>query len=276
MSDQGKNKVAVRFVPCQNDEAAGREAALLVARTLRQKPHAAIVFPTGNTPLPMYRFLRRMPSSLWVHSRLFHLDEYVPPDDAPGSTQYESYRAYMRRELFRHVGGRHYEMADYIARPEDYDALLRADHGPDLVVLGIGGNGHIAFNEPGSARDAPTRMVDLAEETIRDNFGALGQQGYPTRAATLGMDTILQARRIVLLATGEAKRPLVERAFDPVPPPTPDYPASWLKTHPHVTVITDFPISESIQAVAMPEPERHEPLQTPDNTAPCVSDGDRS
>lgn len=230
----------VRFVQCEDNEAVGRAAAELVEKTLLQKPDASIVFPTGNTPLRMYQALRRTPYSLWARSRLFHLDEYVPPAGYQGPVKYESYQEYMRRELFDCVGGEKYYMQHYMDRLGEYDRLVKANGGPDLVILGIGGNGHVAFNEPGSAKDAPTRIIELEERTIRDNFGSVGKRGYPTRAATLGLDTILQAKHILLLATGEGKRAVVEKAFAPETPPSSECPASWLKNHPNVTVLTDF------------------------------------
>jgi glucosamine-6-phosphate deaminase len=240
MREDSKKVSGVRFIQCVNDEAVGREAAELVEQTLRQKPNAAIVFPTGNTPLRMYQALRRTPYSLWAQSRLFHLDEYVPPKDYQGPTSYEAYEEYMRRELFDCVGGQKYYVKHYLDRLDEYDRLIRQSGGPDLVILGIGGNGHVAFNEPGSSKDAQTRLIDLEDRTIRDNFGSTGKRGFPTQAATLGLDTVLRAKHIILLATGEKKRAIVERAFNPNTPPSADCPASWLKTHPNVTVVTDF------------------------------------
>lgn len=242
MREENKPVSGVRFIQRPNDEAVGQEAARLVEQTLQQKPNASIVFPTGNTPLRMYQALRRTPYSLWAQSRLFHLDEYVPPAGYQGPTKYETYEEYMRRELFDCVGGQKYYVKHYLNRLDEYDRLIRQNNGPDLVVLGIGGNGHVAFNEPGSAKDAKTRLIELEDQTIRDNFGSVGKRGFPTQAATLGLDTVLQAKHIILLATGEKKRAIVEKALNPKTPPSADCPASWLKQHPNVTVITDFPV----------------------------------
>jgi glucosamine-6-phosphate deaminase len=231
------------FIERPSEEAVGREAAETVEKTLKQKPNASIVFPTGNTPLRMYQALRRTPYSLWSQARLFHLDEYVPPEGYQGPIKYETYEEYMRRELFDCVGGQKYYMRHYLNRLDEYERLISQDDGPDLVILGIGGNGHIAFNEPGSPQNAPTRIITLEAQTIRDNFGATGKRGYPTQAATLGLDIILRARHIMLLAVGHKKQAIIRKAFDPKNPPSSDCPASWLKEHPHVTVITDFRVS---------------------------------
>lgn len=218
----------------------GKEAAHLVLQTLQAKPTASIVFPTGNTPLRMYQNLRRTPYSFWSDSRLFHLDEYVRPENYAAPLPYETYEDYMRRELWDEVGGQKFYMAHYIEQLAEYDRLVLQDGGPDLVILGIGGNGHVAFNEPGSLNTAPTRRIKLADSTMRDNFGGVGRRGFPTQAATLGLATILQAKHILMLATGGKKRDIIEKSFNPMIPPSVDCPASWLKEHPHVTVITDF------------------------------------
>jgi glucosamine-6-phosphate deaminase len=229
----------VCFIQLKDADAVGQEAALQVERVLIEKPGASIVFPTGKTPLPMYRHLRRIPYLRWISSRLFHLDEYIRPYKT-GPIPYELYADYMNRELWGCVGGQKFYFAHYTERLEEYDALVRANGGPDLVILGIGSNGHIAFNEPGSPPDAPTRKIDLADQTLISNFGDVGKPGYPKQAATIGLKTILGARKIILLATGQGKQEIVRGALDPAVPPSLNCPASWLKQHPCVTVIADF------------------------------------
>jgi glucosamine-6-phosphate deaminase len=239
------NMPGSRFIQEPDSEAVGLKAAGLIAEQLAEKPDSSIVFPTGKTPLPMYRALRHQPELSWRQSRLFHLDEYVRPPDATGPLKYETFEAYMRRELWDYIDGKKFYFSHYTADPAAYEQLVRAQDGPDLVILGIGKNGHIAFNEPGSAPDSPGRLIQLTEETINSNFGhspasASTRTGYPTQAVTLGLKTILAARRLILLATGTGKRLIVQRAFDPTTPPDTTCPASWLKRHPNVTVLTDF------------------------------------
>ena len=231
----------IQFLECNSGESVCLEAAAMVEQLLQEKPNASIVFSTGNTPLRMYQALRKTPYSVWAQSRLFHLDEYMPPPGTEKPYAYQTYEEYMKRELWDYVDGKKYFAKDYLNNPNEYDQLVRANNGPDLVILGVGSNGHIAFNEPDSDPDAPTRLVALEEQTIWDNFGSLNKRGFPTRAITLGLGTIFQAKRIILLATGSKKHNIIRKAFDPQTPPSANCPASWLKRHPNITVITDFP-----------------------------------
>jgi glucosamine-6-phosphate deaminase len=235
------------FVRLPDAQAVGTQAALLVARQLAEKPESSIVFPTGKTPLPMYAALRTMPDVDWSQSRLFQLDEYMPPAQAvPGvnAPSYETFAAFMERELWGTVAGRKYYIQDYLNNTQAYERLLTEGGGPDLLILGIGGNGHVAFNEPGSLPDSTMRVIDLEEQTIQSNFGQTGKS-VPTQAMTLGLKNILQARRILLMATGTGKQEIVRRAFQPDVPPSVECPASWLKRHPCVTVMTDFEVESA-------------------------------
>jgi len=246
----------LRLIHHQNAAAVGLAAAQLVAEQLQQKPDASIVFPTGNTPLPMYSALRTLPDVNWQYSRLFQLDEYLPPNG--GEPGYETFAAYMQRELWEHISGQKFYIRNFFDEPEAYERLVIRDQGPDLVILGIGANGHVAFNEPGSRPDSPTRIIALTEQTLRSNFGQAHtetsveknppvqdnhQLELPRQAMTLGLRTILSARKILLLATGKNKQPILTRALNPVNPPALDCPASWLKTHRNLVVFTDFPVS---------------------------------
>jgi glucosamine-6-phosphate deaminase len=232
----------LRIVRKENAAAVGQEAAEIVAEHLTRKPDSAIVFPTGKTPLPMYRALRSMPRIEWSHSRLFQLDEYIPPhpERAP---RYETFADFMRRELWTHIDGKKHYLQDYFSDPATYEHLVTEGGGPDLVILGIGANGHVAFNEPGSLPDSPIRRIDLTEETLRSNFGAIGLDECPHQAITMGLKTILGAKQVLLLATGAGKCDIVQLAFDPKTPPSLEYPASWLKIHPNTLVLCDFEVS---------------------------------
>jgi glucosamine-6-phosphate deaminase len=250
----------LRLIHHQNATAVGLAAAQLVAEQLQQKPDSSIVFPTGNTPLPMYSALRTLSKVDWGHSRLFQLDEYLSPSQ--GEPGYETFAAYMQRELWEHVSGQKFYIRDFIEDPEAYERLVsmsqQGAQGPDLVILGIGANGHVAFNEPGSRPDSQTRIIDLTEQTLRSNFGQAHIETsveknppvqdkhrleLPRQAMTLGLRTILSARKILLLATGKNKHAILARALNPVSPPALDCPASWLKTHRNLVVLTDFPVS---------------------------------
>jgi glucosamine-6-phosphate deaminase len=214
--------------------------AELVANRLRARPELRLILPTGHTPRGMYAALRAhaaegsLPSE---RATLFQLDEYlgIGPDDP------RSYRAYLARELgdigfgtFRSLDGATDDPAVESAR---HQAGL--DEAPiDLVVLGIGRDGHIAFDEPGSPIDSGTRRVCLHEATRADaaaDFG--GIDAVPTEALTVGLRTLKSAREIILLVSGEAKAPALAAALEGEPGP--ECPASLIRDHPRLTVIAD-------------------------------------
>ena len=215
-------------------------AAELVANRLRARPGLRLILPTGHTPLGMYAALRAHASDGSLpteRATLFQLDEYrgLGPDDP------RSYRAYLAHELdgvafgaFRGLDGATEDVEAECAR---HQAML--DEQPiDLVVLGIGRDGHVAFDEPGSPLDAGVRRVRLHETTRADaaaDFG--GPSAVPTEALTVGLRTLGAARELVLLASGEAKAHALAAAVDG--DRDPDCPASLLRDHPRLTVIVD-------------------------------------
>ncbi len=234
-------------------QAVGDAAADTVIETLKIKPDAVIVFPTGNTPLPMYAELRKADLD-WSRSHLFHLDEYVPTTphyDNPGLHQAQTYGAYMNRELWGcpalRTADRHY-FQDYIHKPVRYEAQIEALGGADLIILGIGLNGHIAFIEPGFDPKPESQVwqahrIQLAETTINANFPDKRQTGFAEEAVTLGLQTILSAKQVLLLASGENKIPVIREAFSAQKrhqPPTVSLPASYLRAHPNLTIIANF------------------------------------
>jgi glucosamine-6-phosphate deaminase len=223
-------------------------ASTLAARlieTISLKPRSVLGLPTGRTPVALYQHLRELTwrgHVDWSHVRTFNLDEFVGfgPGD-PGS-----YRQYMQAELFDHVridpanigmlNGRAVNLAAECAR---YEAAIAAAGGIDIQVLGIGANGHIGFNEPADALDANTHVAELQVETRESNAGLFDGdvQRVPSRALSMGMATILSARAIVLMATGEEKAAAVAGMVDGLI--TTRLPASFLQVHPRVTVMLD-------------------------------------
>jgi len=172
----------------------------------------------------------------------FNLDEYWPI--APESDG--SFHRFMRERLFDHVdiGASRWHLPDGAAAEErldeecaDYEARIEAAGGIDLQLLGIGENGHLAFNEPGSSRSGRTRRVRLAASTRRANRFAFPDREVPTDALTMGLGTILDARSLIVLVSGEAKAPALTRALTGVIGP--ESPASFLRDHAHVTVHAD-------------------------------------
>ena len=212
----------------------------LVANRLRARPALRMILPTGHTPLGMYAVLRAHAADGSLNAgraALFQLDEYagLGPEDA------RSYGAYLRRELagvdlgaFHGLDG---AAPDPDAECARHQALL--DDAPiDLVVLGIGRDGHVAFDEPGSPVGAGTRVVSLQPVTRQDaapDFGGL--EGVPRSALTVGLRTLMQARELLLLASRDGKaaalRAMLESAKDPA------CPASLIRDHPRLTVVAD-------------------------------------
>jgi glucosamine-6-phosphate deaminase len=234
----------MRVLVTPDYRALSQAAAQLVIKTINTRRHLKLGLPTGNTPLGMYEELvnRYRDEHLdFSQLRTFNLDEYLGlSNDHPNS-----YHTYMRRQFFDHVNvppanihipdGR--AETDPDMESERYENAIRDAGGIDLLIVGVGANGHIAFNEPGSAFDSRTRVVDLAPETIRNAQRYFGNEPIPARAITIGIGTILEARRILLLASGPSKVDAVERALHG--PIAESFPASALRLHQHVVVIVD-------------------------------------
>ncbi len=228
----------------RNYEEVSLEAALKVAETIRSKPDAVLGFATGSTPIGCYRELirmHRMEGLSFSKVSTFNLDEYVglSPDHP------QSYHYYMFQNLFNPVDVKRDNIHIPNGVAEDleeecrrYEDSIKQAGGIDLQLLGIGRNGHIGFNEPGSPFDSRTRVVKLSEQTRMDNarfFKSLGE--VPTHAITMGIATIMEAKRIILLASGEAKAEAVSKAIKG--PKTIMVPASALQDHPDCLFIID-------------------------------------
>jgi glucosamine-6-phosphate deaminase len=224
-------------------EVACLRVAEIAAGLLAAKPDAVLALPAGSTPRPVYGELARLHRGQglsFARATAFTLDEYAGiSGDHPAS-----FRRYMTEALYRHVDlapdrahSPDARAADLDAECERYEGAIAAAGGLDLCLLGVGGNGHIAFNEPGSPFDSRTRVVDLANETRAAAAAAFGTESAPARALTVGVATILGARRCVLLATGAAKADIVARAIET--PPSPDRPASALQLHADATFVLD-------------------------------------
>ncbi|MEU5111430.1 glucosamine-6-phosphate deaminase [Streptomyces longwoodensis] len=225
--------------------AGGGIVAEAMARLLRRKPGAVLGVATGSTPLPVYEALATKVRSGAVdvsRARIAQLDEYVGlPADHP-----ESYRSVLRREVLEPLGvgmdqflGPDGTADDVQGACEAYDAALAAAGGVDLQLLGIGTDGHIGFNEPCSSLASRTRIKTLTEQTRVDNarFFDGDIEQVPHHVITQGIGTILEARHLVLLATGEGKADAVAASVEG--PVASVCPASALQLHPHATVVVD-------------------------------------
>jgi glucosamine-6-phosphate deaminase len=225
-------------------EAVSIEAANMFADRLRKKPNLVVGLPTGSTPLGLYRQLTRMNKEKGLDfSKVttFNLDEYVglTPEDR------KSYHWFMWDNFFNHVNvdPRFVHIPDGMAVDIEvhcawYEEEIRRFGGIDLQVLGIGANGHIAFNEPSSSLGSRTRVKTLSTATRQDNaryFGSLDQ--VPKHALTMGIGTIMEARELLLIATGAAKADAIQAAVEG--PLTAMVPASMIQMHRECVVIVD-------------------------------------
>jgi glucosamine-6-phosphate deaminase len=243
--------------------AASRHVALQIDALVRQNIAAGrptvLGLATGSTPLGLYRELIRLHRDAGLDLSgvvTFNLDEYypMPPDDP------HSYRRFMRQQLFDHVNVRpeNIHIPDGTVPPERveeccrrYEQLIRQHGGIDLQVLGIGRTGHVGFNEPGATRHSRTRLVPLDPITRRDSAGSFGgEANVPLRAVTMGVGTILEAKRVVLLAFGEHKAGVVARALEGEVTDT--LPASFLQTHPDATAVLDRAAAAELTAFTRP------------------------
>lgn len=226
-------------------EELSREAARIVAHTVRSKPSATLGLATGSTTEGLYKELARLRKEDGLDfSKVvtFNLDEYLGlAGDHP-----QSFHCFMHENFFAHVNVRKENIhipdgtfeGDYEKYCTEYEAAIRQAGGIDLQVLGIGRNGHIGFNEPTSSFASRTRLKVLTSETIEDNRKSfLPGEEVPEGAVTMGIGTILEARRILILATGTAKAEAVEQAIEG--PITASLTASCLQLHPDVTFVID-------------------------------------
>jgi glucosamine-6-phosphate deaminase len=225
--------------------AAARALADAVVRAVAAQPRLVLGLPTGRTPVPFYRELVKA----YRENRLdlarvttFNLDEFVGvPPTHPGS-----YRAFMQRQLFGQVNlaPRKINFLDGMAVDSErecrrYERAIARAGGIDVMILGLGTNGHIGFNEPGRFLIAATHRTRLTQATRRANAALFDfrMADVPREALSIGIATILRARRIVLVATGAGKGRCVERML--TGPVTPALPASFLQLHPNTEVWLD-------------------------------------
>jgi len=217
--------------------------AEIIAREVQAKARPVLGLAAGRTMEAVYARLvekYRAERLDFSHCRTFNLDEYV---GLTGADKH-SYRHYMNRLFFNQVNInlRNTHLPDGAARDpaaecEGYERLIHEAGGIDLQLLGIGQSGHIGFNEPPSDASSRTRVVTLAPETIRQNAPLFGMNNMPSRAITMGVGTILAARKCLLLAIGEGKADIIRRTIEG--PVSASVPASALQLHPHCTIVLD-------------------------------------
>ncbi|QCB94102.1 glucosamine-6-phosphate deaminase [Cellulomonas shaoxiangyii] len=230
-----------------------RLAADAVQRLLTARPEAVLGLATGSSPLAVYDELARRHAEeglTFARARAFMLDEYVGlPADHP-----ERYRNVIERDLVSRVdlapGAVHGPdglAADLAGACASYERAIADAGGVDLQLLGIGTDGHVAFNEPGSSLASRTRIKTLTRQTREDNARFFGDDldAVPTHCLTQGLATILSARHLVLLAQGRHKAEAVHQLVEG--PVSAMWPATVLQMHPHVTVLVDEPAASRLQ-----------------------------
>jgi len=240
----------VRIIVEDTEEQFHVASALEVTKQVVAKPDSVVTFAGGETTVGLHRELIHLCRQWRIdfsRMKAFTLDEYVglSPDD-PRSVSYR-----IRHQVLNHIGVR----SDHIYMPDGmvedllkacaiYDRLLD-EHPVDLEILGIGSNGHIGFNEPGTPFHLDTHVCNLASRTAQDKAGFFGEVGsVPVQGITVGIRRIMRSKQILLLAKGKGKSEIIRQAL--MGPITTDVPASVLQLHPNLTIILDQAAAEQL------------------------------
>jgi glucosamine-6-phosphate deaminase len=233
----------MEVIVCADPPALARHAADALVARVRARPTLTIALPAGRTPRPMYAELRELHRRGRVdfsRMRVFAVDELCPPAPADGYFWRQLTSEFLAWAGIPSVQWARFDVAapNLAAMCAEYEGTLARAGGLDVVMLGLGWNGHLASNEPGSPFDAPTRPTRLLPETVRYILTDPVRPGPVTEAAvTLGLRTIMAAREVIVLVSGAAKRvPLAAMRTGAV---TPAVPASILRTHPRCLVLAD-------------------------------------
>lgn len=225
-------------------QTMSRKAANILSAQVILNPTSVLGLATGSTPVGMYKQLidwYKKGDLDFSQVRTVNLDEYVGL--APDHDQ--SYRYFMQTNFFDHINISpentnlpNGQAADLAAECQRYNEVIRSQGGIDVQLLGMGHNGHIGFNEPGDAFELETHVVDLTERTIEANARFFASPNeVPRQALTMGIKTIMQARQILVVVSGEDKADAVKAAL--TGPVTPKVPASILQMHPNVVLVAD-------------------------------------
>lgn len=221
-----------------------QKTAEYIIEKVRQNPSITLGLATGGTPIGIYKNLimdHQKNGTTYKNVSTFNLDEYI----GLSGVDKNSYRYFMNEQLFNHIdinkNNTHIPLGDLKNTESEcirYEELIRKHGGIDLQIIGIGSNGHIGFNEPGTSFNSTTHIVNLAESTINANARFFNRvEDVPKRAITMGISTLLKSREILLCVSGENKKEAMSKLL--TGEITESLPASVLKNHPNVTIITD-------------------------------------
>ena len=240
----------MRVIRVKDYQQISEKAFEIIKQTVTEKPDAVLGLATGSSPVGLYQLMirdHRENGTSYKDVRTFNLDEYVGlPKEHP-----ESYYSFMHRKLFDNIDIREENIhipsseGDLKEQCEAYNNALEEVE-IDVQILGIGSNGHIGFNEPGTSFDSVTHIVDLKESTIKDNarFFDNDISKVPVQAITMGISNVMAAKKIILVANGENKANAIQACV--MGPVTEYVPASVLQEHPDVVIIIDEAAASSL------------------------------
>lgn len=261
MNNESREKIPAQIF--ENSEKASAFVAAEIANLIRTRQQegkpCVLGLATGSTPTRVYAELIRLHQQeglSFKNVHTFNLDEYYPMQP----TALQSYVRFMNELLFDHIDIPKHQInipdgtlpKDQVARfCRDYESKINQLGGIDLQVLGIGRTGHIGFNEPGSSEKSLTRMITLDHITRLDAASDFfGEENVPTKAITMGVGTIMRSRRIIMMAWGEGKAPVVNKAVEG--PVTDQIPSTFLQHHPDTLVVLDTAAAGHLTRVRMP------------------------
>lgn len=254
-----KLPISIYEKPADAVKAVAQEIAELIRTKATKNEQCVLGLATGSSPIKLYQELVRMHKEEGLSFRnvvTFNLDEYLP---MPKESE-QSYHYFMHHHLFDHIdidpanihipdGTLHKEQIEEFCK--NYEKAIEAAGGLDIQILGIGRTGHIGFNEPGSTLSSSTRMVYLNDLTIKDASGDFGgREKVPTRAITMGVGTIMKAHKIILMAWGEKKAPIIKATVEGSV--SDSVPATFLQLHPNVQFVIDEKAAEDLTRANLP------------------------
>ncbi len=230
---------------CDNPEQMGYLVAKDVVKQINEKNNSVLILPTGSTPLPVYKNICEMYKNgdvSFENVKTFNLDEYIGIE----KDHEERYYNFMKKNLFSHINIKPENVNIPSSETNDpekecvlYEDKYRASGCADMALLGIGQNGHIGFNEPGTAFDSVTHVTSIADSTVKANSRFFASEDLvPKKAMTMGISTILSAKKIILLITGKAKHEILMRLLKQNIA-TENIPASSLLNHNDVVIYAD-------------------------------------
>ncbi|EXU60750.1 glucosamine-6-phosphate deaminase [Mycoplasma mycoides] len=231
----------MKLIVLENEEQVANKAAQIISEQIKNKPNSVLGLATGSTPINTYKKLIQMYQEKQISFKdviSFNLDEYKDID----KNSKQSYYYFMNEQLFNFIdinkNNCYIPNASFYDNPKAYDELIKKANGIDLQLLGLGVNGHIGFNEPDSSFESLTQIVNLTNSTIKANsrfFDSIDQ--VPTQAISMGLQSIMNAKKILLLATGDNKSEAIYHLIQGQI--TKKWPCTILQKHNDVTIIID-------------------------------------